>query len=59
MKDVDMRIVVGITALLSLAAWIILWGLGPSYQAELVGRAGWIVLVAAAWWLTGRVLAGK
>jgi hypothetical protein len=54
-----MRIVVWVTALLALAAWLILWGLGPVYQTQLLGRAGWIFLIAAAWWLAGRVLSDK
>ena len=47
MKDVNMRIVVWFTALLSLAAWLLLWGLGPVYQAQLLGKASWIFLIAA------------
>jgi hypothetical protein len=59
MNDINLRVIVWLTALLSLLAWMVLWGLRPDYQAELFGRAFWILLIVAAWWLTGRVLAGK
>ena len=51
--------VLWLTALLVLVVWLLIWVQSPAYQAQLVGRAGWILLVAAAWWLAGRVLAGK
>ena len=42
-----------------LAVWLLVWLRWPAYQIQLVTRAGWILLVLAAWWLAGRVLAGK
>ena len=59
MKDVSVRIVVAFTALLFLVVWLLVWVQWPAYQVQLAGRAVWILLIMAAWWLAGRVLAGK
>ena len=42
-----------------LGMWLLVFLRWPAYQVLLLARAGEITLALTAWWLAGRVLAGK